>query len=238
MTAALAAACSLAVVLLAGCGGMADLPASVRAGGAVAPATTNGPPLDAAAARRVLEQLEVKGRAPKTGYSREHFGPVWADVDSDGCDTRNQVLRERLTNVRVQPGTQGCVVLSGNLAEPYIPRTIHFVRDGAYANAVDLDHVVSLGDSWQKGAQQLPPVQREQFANDPVNLLATDPSANRQKGDSDAASWLPRNKAFRCEFVSTQISVKAKYRLWVTAAERDTMSRVLGGCPQSPPGAS
>jgi hypothetical protein len=91
----------------------------------------------------------VKGRAPKTGYSREQFGPVWADVDSDGCDSRNQLLQRRLTNVQLLPGTRGCVVLSGDLAEPYIPRTIHFVREGAHVNAVDLDHVVSLSDSWQ-----------------------------------------------------------------------------------------
>jgi len=235
VTAAFGAACSLALVLLVGCGVVGDLPAATGAVGGTAP-TGSEAPVDGAAARLLLEQLEVKGRAPKTGYSREQFGPVWADVDSDGCDSRNQLLQRRLTNVQLLPGTKGCVVMSGDLAEPYIPRTIHFVRDGAYVNAVDLDHVVSLSDSWQKGAQQLGPVQREQFANDPMNLLATDPSANRQKGDSDAASWLPRNKAFRCEFVSTQISVKAKYGLWVTAAERDAMSRVLDGCPSSPPG--
>ena len=39
----------------------------------------------------------IKGRAPKTGYSREEFGPAWADVDHNGCDTRNDILARDLT---------------------------------------------------------------------------------------------------------------------------------------------
>jgi hypothetical protein len=31
--------------------------------------------------------------------------------------------------------------------------------------------------------------------------------------------------------VARQISVKAAYGLWVTAAEKDAMKRVLGSCP-------
>jgi len=41
----------------------------------------------------VLETLAVKGRAPKTGYSRDQFGAAWADVDHNGCDTRNDILK-------------------------------------------------------------------------------------------------------------------------------------------------
>jgi hypothetical protein len=31
--------------------------------------------------------LAVKGRAPMTGHRRDQFGPAWADVNSNGCDT-------------------------------------------------------------------------------------------------------------------------------------------------------
>ena len=51
-----------------------------------------------------------------------------------------------------------------------------------------------------------------------------------QKGDADAASWLPANKPFRCAYVATQVKVKARYRLWVTQAEHDAMARVLSAC--------
>ena len=40
----------------------------------------------------ILESLAVKGRAPKTGYTRAQFGQTWADVNRNGCDTRNDIL--------------------------------------------------------------------------------------------------------------------------------------------------
>lgn len=70
--------------------------------------------------------------------------------------------------------------------------------------------------------------------NDPLNLLAVDSSANRRKGDGDTATWLPPSKAYRCPYVARQVAVKKKYGVWVTAAERDAMRRVLKGCPDEP----
>jgi hypothetical protein len=104
-----------------------------------------------------------------------------------------------------------------------------YVRGGV--SEVDVDHVVALADAWQKGAQQLSPARREVFANDPLELLAVSSTANRIKGDGDAATWLPSNKAFRCDYVARQIAVKQKYELWVTQAEHDAMARVLSTCP-------
>jgi hypothetical protein len=37
--------------------------------------------------------------------------------------------------------------------------------------------------------------------------------------------------AYRCRFVAKQIRIKAKYSLWVTAAEKATMSGLLTACP-------
>jgi hypothetical protein len=178
-----------------------------------------------------LAALPVKGRAPKTGYSRDQFGQAWADVDRNGCDTRNDVLRRDLTDVTLKAGTRGCLVLAGTLHDPYTGRTIAFVRGESTSAAVQVDHVVSLSDAWQKGAQQLSRTTRTAFANDPLNLLAVDGPTNSAKGDGDAATWLPPRKSFRCAFVARQVAVKAKYHLWVTAAERDAIARILGTCP-------
>ena len=184
-------------------------------------------------ARTALAALEVKGRAPRTGYARDVFGPAWSDdveVDGghNGCDTRNDLLARALTGVRLKPGTGGCVVLSGSLTDPYTGRHLEFRRG---ASTVDIDHVVALGDAWQKGAQQWTPQKRREFANDPANLLAVSASANRSKGDADAATWLPPLRAARCDYAIRQIEVKARYRLWVTQAERAALSRVLDRCP-------
>lgn len=179
----------------------------------------------------MLATLPVKGRAPKTGYARTQFGAAWSDVDHNGCDTRNDILKRDMTNVTFKSWTHDCVVKTGTLNDPYTGKTINFVRGQHTSTAVQIDHVVALSDAWQKGAQQLNADQRLQLANDPYNLLAVDGPANQQKSDSDAASWLPSNKSFRCQYVARQIGVKHKYALWVTQAEKDAMTSVLSGCP-------
>ncbi len=180
-------------------------------------------------ARTELASLEVKGRAPKTGYDRDEFGTAWSDVDRNGCDTRNDVLARDLTDVTYREGTGDCVVLTGTLVDPYSGTTIAFER-GATSAAVQIDHVVALSDAWQKGAQQWTAGQRTEFANDPANLLAVDGPTNQAKGAGDAATWLPPSTGYRCAYVAQQIRVKAAYGLWVTPAERDAMDRQLDTC--------
>lgn len=177
-----------------------------------------------------LEALTVKGKAPMTGYDRSQFGPAWKDVDRNGCDTRNDILRRDLKGVSFKPGTRGCVVASGTLDDPYTGKQIAFVR-GPQSSKVQIDHVVALGNVWVSGGQKLSPDQKAAIANDPLNLLAVDGPDNMQKSDRDASGWLPKNKDFRCSYVARQIAVKGKYGLSVTPAEKQAMVRVLGACP-------
>jgi hypothetical protein len=184
----------------------------------------------------LLATLPVKGRAPKTGYTRDQFGPAWTDDNEDplghnGCDTRNDILRRDLKQTVI---ASDCQVKSGVLADPYRGVEIRFTEGVATSADVQIDHVVALGDAWQTGAQYWSPAVRQDLGNDPLNLLAVDGSANAQKGDSDAASWLPPAKSFRCAYVARQIAVKARYGLWVTAAEAAAMKQVLRGCPAQP----
>ncbi|MFJ6028808.1 DUF1524 domain-containing protein [Pseudarthrobacter sp. NPDC092424] len=212
-----------------------DPPTAAAVAGARAPKPQ---PAFAAKALGLLATLPVKGRAPKTGYDRAQFGQAWADVDRNGCDTRNDMLRRDLTAIRYANSVP-CKVKSGVLADPYTGTSISFLRGAGTSSKVQIDHVVALSDAWQKGAQMLTLQQRTAFANDPLNLQATDGRTNQQKGDGDAATWLPPNKGFRCQYVARQISVKATYSLWVTQAEHDAMARVLGSCAgQSAPAKS
>lgn len=185
---------------------------------------------DVAAAVVHLENIPVKGRAPKTGYTRDAFGPAWADTNHNGCDTRNDILARDLAGETFKAGTNNCVVTSGTLADKYTGTTISFVRGQDTSSDVQIDHIVALSDAWQKGAQQLSVDQRKELANDPLNLLAADGPTNSAKGDKDAATWLPPNKSFRCEYVARQTAVKAKYSLWVTQAEHDAIAGILSGC--------
>lgn len=193
------------------------------------------PPLNASQkAADVLEQIAVKGRAPKTGYARTQFGDGWALVG--GCDTRNIILNRDLIDVAVD---SSCKVTNGILNDPYTGTQVVFTRGLDTSDDVQIDHVVALSNAWQTGAQALSMDRRIQLANDPLELLAVDGNANQIKADGDAATWLPSNKPFRCQYVARQIAVKYTYQLWVTPPEKAAMQRVLEACPdQTVPGSA
>lgn len=178
-------------------------------------------------AKAELGKLEVKGRAPKTGYTRKQFGNGWGKIND--CSVREVILARDLTDEKID---EKCRVLSGILNDPYTGQIIHFQRGEKSSSKVQIDHVVALSDAWQKGAQQLSAEEREKLANDPLNLLAVDGPANQAKGDGDTATWLPSNKPFRCQYVARQIAVKRRYRLWVTEAEKSAMSSILEKCTE------
>lgn len=182
-------------------------------------------------ATSILEKLVIKGRAPKTGYTREEFYSGWPDIE--GCSLRQRIIRREVGETAVLADNQ-CTVTQGEYVEPYTGQTLKFESREEFSKGVQIDHVVALSDAWQKGAQQLTKDERYSLATDPLNLLAVESAANQQKSDGDAATWLPKNKSFRCQYVARQISVKYKYHLWVTEAEKSAMIRILETCPGEP----
>lgn len=180
-------------------------------------------------ATTILAKLEIKGRAPKTDYDRTQFYKSWPTVN--GCSLRQLIIKREFGDTAV---LDGCNVISGSYTEPYTGVYKTFTERSQISSGVQIDHVVALSDAWQKGAQNLTADERHDLATDPLNLIAVDSSANQQKSDGDAATWLPSNKSFRCQYVARQISVKYKYTLWVTQAEHDAMANILQACPNEP----
>ena len=179
----------------------------------------------------VIAQISVKGRAPKTGYTRDQFGTAWKDVDRNGCDTRNDILNRDLSSIIYKVSSKDCVILSGLLIDPFSGELIEFLRGVATSSEVQIDHVVALSNAWQTGAFKLTLERRTAFANDPLNLLAVKGRLNSQKGDGDAATWLPPKKSYRCSYVARQVAVKYKYGLWLTAPEKTAILKILQPCP-------
>ena len=188
------------------------------------PNETNHNPL----ASEILAKLEIKGRAPKTGYKRTEFYNGWPDID--GCNLRQRILKRDFGETAVLD--KKCNVVAGKFYEPYTGEVMEFHSRKEISKGVQIDHVVALSDAWQKGAQYKTSDVRYKIATDPLNLIAVQAAANQQKSDGDAATWLPRNKDFRCQYVARQISVKFKYELWVTEAERNAMAQILERCPE------
>ncbi|WP_265523674.1 HNH endonuclease family protein [Oerskovia flava] len=181
-----------------------------------------------------LETLDVRDAEPRTGYSREGFGRAWADVDDNGCDTRNDILARDLSEVTYTERDETCTISTGVFVDPYTGQEIEFQRGKTTSAAVQIDHVVPLLDAWRKGARSWDENTMALFANDPLNLLASDGSANQSKGARDASEWLPPDETFHCTYVARQIAVKSVYALAVTPAERDAMRTVLDACPSEP----
>jgi hypothetical protein len=191
--------------------------------------------LDPAAAAAALVDLTVAEKTSLDGYERGCgegegcvFGPAWSDVDRNGCDQRNDVLRRDLTEVQVREGTQGCVVVAGVLDDPYTGAAVQFAK--ADAAQVPIDHVVPLAAAWVQGAAAWTDDEREQFANDLGNLMATTRAENSAKGDSTADEWVPPDPTYGCSYATIVITVKDRYAVAVSPAEAATLESLLATC--------
>jgi hypothetical protein len=175
-------------------------------------------------ARKELSGVRIANEGSQTGYARIKFGQAWKDVDHNGCDTRNDILARDLESPRKRGR---CVVISGELHDPYTGKTIHFVK--AEATQVQIDHIYPLALAWRDGASGWPESKREQFANDPDNLLAVWGRPNQQKSDKGPAEWKPQ-KSFQCIYAIRFTDITDKYGLSVTRADRNTLQDFLAAC--------
>jgi hypothetical protein len=179
-------------------------------------------------AEQALGKLRPRDGTSMATYDRAKFGPAWADVDHNGCRTRDDVLARDLTGETIM--ADHCTVLRGKLTDPYTGHTIRFVRGVHTSMAVQIDHVVPLGWAWSHGASTWSPAQREAYANDPRLLLAVDGPANESKGDSGPATWMPPDKDYRCTYVVRWVTVITRYHLWIDAGDKGAISHTLEAC--------
>ncbi|GAA0332117.1 HNH endonuclease family protein [Actinoallomurus spadix] len=212
-----AVAVAIPVLLVAGC----KTSGVQTTGDGAEPHATKG---NEATARKELGQLKVAVPDPMTGYSREKYGPAWKDVDDNGCDTRNDILARDLSKVKKR---DKCIVISGELHDPYAGKDIHFTK--AHASEVQIDHVVPLALAWRMGAHEWTPDKRAHLANDPANLLAVWGRPNMQKSDKGPSEWQPQ-KSFQCTYAERFIGVTYAYRLSVTRADRTALQGMLDTC--------
>lgn len=177
---------------------------------------------ETATAAAVLDQLRVAADSTAT-YDRANF-THWIDADSDGCNTRYEVLiTESVTPVTIGSGCW----LSGGSWYSYF--------DGATWNdpaAVDIDHMVPLSEAWKSGAATWTAEQRQSFANDldfgPALVAVTD-TVNQSKGDRDPAAWLPPTADSHCQYATEWVLVKYRWQLAIDTAEQAALTSLLSG---------
>ncbi|MCX6531250.1 MAG: HNH endonuclease family protein [Actinobacteria bacterium] len=172
-------------------------------------------------ARSVLSNIKVENEY-KTGYKRSLF-IHWADLDGNGCDTREEVLkRDSVSKPQVDP--YRCYVVAGDWYSPY---------DGAKLSDrgdVDIDHVVALKEAWDSGAWAWTESQRKAYANDMTDqrtLVAVTDRVNVSKSDKDPSNWMPPLRSYWCTYLGDWISVKARWNLSMDQSEFGRIKNLL-----------
>lgn len=170
-------------------------------------------------------------------YRRAAFGDGWSDLDGDGCRTRDEVLLSTVD--RSQPyrtrrqGRCGADMVAGTWTDLYTGQRMTWsnLKDTTQAQAIPIDHIVSLAAAYRYGAKTWSEQDRIAFANDELNLTPTTAAINQAKADKDPASWTPP-AAGRCAYATRYIAVKTRYRLPVDHVEKTSLQQLLRGCPR------
>ena len=183
--------------------------------------TTTGKPTVVGSALALLQTVRVENEY-QVGYDRALF-EHWRDIDGDGCDSRDQVLkRDSISLPQVDP--VNCNVIAGDWVSPY---------DGAkWTNPsdIDIDHVIALKEAWDSGAWAWSAAQRRAFANDTSDsrtLLAVTDSVNQSKSDKDPSNWLPPLQSYTCTYLGNWIAVKVRWSLSMDSSEFGRIKNLL-----------
>ncbi|MFM8948395.1 MAG: DUF1524 domain-containing protein [Acidimicrobiaceae bacterium] len=172
-------------------------------------------------AKSVLASIKVENEY-KSGYRRSLF-VHWSDLDGNGCDTREDVLkRDSISKPQVDP--YRCYVVAGDWYSKYDGKTLSDRSD------VDIDHVVALKEAWDSGAWAWSMTQRQAFANDLTDrrtLIAVSDRVNASKSDKDPSNWMPPLKSYWCTYLSDWISVKARWGLSMDQSEFGRIKNLL-----------
>ena len=172
-------------------------------------------------AKSVLASIKVENEY-KSGYRRSLF-VHWSDLDGNGCDTREEVLkRDSISKPQVDP--YRCYVVAGDWYSKYDGKTLSDRSD------VDIDHVVALKEAWDSGAWAWSMSQRQAFANDLTDrrtLIAVTDRVNASKSDKDPSNWMPPLKSYWCTYLGDWISVKARWGLSMDQSEFGRIKNLL-----------
>lgn len=169
------------------------------------------------AALAMLENITI-APSQEVDYDRSEW-KHWSDLDGNGCDTREDLLIKSGENVKTDPDT--CKVLSGTWVEPYANTEV------TNSSKMDIDHVAALSWTAANGGQKLSAEKKQQLANDPQNLYISIAGENRSKGDKGISEYLPPNKSFQCQYVTSFITVVDKYDLTMPKADANAARKVL-----------
>ncbi|MFH0411786.1 DUF1524 domain-containing protein [Corynebacterium sp. L4756] len=152
----------------------------------------------------------VEDRTKVPGYNRDAFGN-WAPV-AGTCTTRDMVIFSQ------SPNAADCTEKMPTVFDPYAQEAIN-------ADDIEVDHIFPLSAAWDHGAHAWDSATLRQFANDPLNLVATSRAENQDKSDALPNEWLPPHPSARCWYSERVAAVATAYELTLSEETIATMHR-------------
>ena len=172
---------------------------------------------------KAVSSLKIR-KEDATGYSREKVGSGWRDLDGNGCDTRDDILKN---SARKYARFDGCEMTSGTIYDYYNGKLLKYNKETDSGGGIQIDHIVPLANAWESGGNEWSESQWIEYYNDEAVLIPTASSTNISKGDKDITEWKPNNTNFICAYATRQIQIKTKYGLTVTSDEKAEFQRIL-----------
>lgn len=211
-----------------------ETPSSTHGGTEQSPAAQ--PTVDVRDIAMALAQLRALhiGAESSAAYDRDSYGQRWSDVESNGCNQRDDRLlidAVRGTAVTAVQGACDHDVLTGQWVDPYTGALLVAtdLKDQTQAMSVTIDHVVPLAEAHRFGAAGWAAERRLFFANDLAGLRVVAGDVNSSKSDQDPAQWLPV-AGMECWYAATWIGIKTTWQLSIDPAELEALQQVLAGC--------
>lgn len=171
-------------------------------------------------AGKVALEVHEDKKLSLESYNRKNW-PHWKR-NQDGClNTRNAILKKRsLTPVTIFK----CSVKQGRWHGIYLDK--YFTQ----SSDVDIDHIVPLKAAHLRGGYAWSQEQKEQFANDPENLLIVDDATNQAKGAKTPVKWMPPNQQYGCKYLSNFDRIMKKYDLKYLRKEKIVNEKMKKKC--------
>ena len=148
----------------------------------------------------------------------------WIDEDGDCQNTRAEILISQ-SEFSVEFATsRQCRVVKGSWLGGLTGIRLLDASD------VDIDHVIPLSYAHRHGGSSWSAQKKEQFANDPLNLLPAYDMENRKKSDKGPSGYLPSDKNLACSYIKRWHAIGIKYDLSIAPDDmviiRDIISSV------------
>ena len=176
--------------------------------------------------RQVLnatQDARKENRAFSVIYHRKHW-KHWSDFDGDCMNTRHEILQAQARG-KVELSADGCSVVKGLWHDPFSGKQL------TQASDLDTDHIIPLKWANDHGGATWSKKLKEEFANDPINLLAVDDGVNQSKGAKGPNEWMPPNPSFRCNYINMWNKVLKKYPdLQMKSNEKRVFQKQINAC--------